>query len=136
MEELEDSLPNGFHDSLIQRITRDLIAGELVMDLEILVGLPREPRVDRDRYQAARIVFRQVLFCSIELPGGNSAFRAAGSVCFSWERTLPGVLPESLTRALPGGALCYSFFIQDWHSHIHIAATDLDFSWSKSSSSA
>jgi hypothetical protein len=41
----------------------------------------------------------------------------------------PGVLPDKIAKSLPPESLCYSLYILDWVSHIHIAASDVSFSW-------
>jgi hypothetical protein len=130
LEEIEELLPNGLHDAQIQRMTRDYERAELVLKVMVLVGLPSEPRPDRDRYRTADIVFRQVYFCSVGLPQPESAFKHPGSVWFLYERMPPNVIPDSLAKTLPSGAQCYSLFVKDWMSEMHVAAEDVSFSWS------
>lgn len=130
LEEIEKLLPSGLHDAQIQRMTRDYERAELALRVLVLVGLPSQPRPERDRYRPADLIFRQVYFCSVELPQPESSFQHPGSVWFSYERMAPNVVPDSLAKTLPSGTHCYSLFVQDWMSEIHLAVGDVDFSWS------
>ena len=130
LEDIERSLPNGFHDAQIQTMTRDYVGAELIMKVLILIGLPGQPRPERDRYRTGEIVFRRVYFCSVELPQPDSPFLHPGNVWFSYERTPRDLLPDGLATMLPPGTQCYSLFVRDWFSHIHVAAQDVSFSWS------
>jgi hypothetical protein len=130
LEEIEDLLPNGLHDAQIERMTRDYESAELALKVSVLVGLPTQPSPDRESYRAADIVFRRVYFCAVELPQSESAFQHPGSLWFSYERMRPNVIPDSLAKALPKGTQCYSLFVREWMSEMHVAALDVDFSWS------
>jgi hypothetical protein len=130
LEEIEKLLPNGLHDAQIQRMTRDYESAELALKVGVLVGLPNQPRPDRDRYRTADIVFRRVYFCAVELPQPESAFRHPGSLWFSYERMPSNVIPDSLGKTLPKGTQCYSLFVREWMSEMHVAAQDVGFSWS------
>jgi hypothetical protein len=52
-EEVEKTLPNGFHDAKIVRMTLDYPAGTLSMSLQILVGTPGE--ADQEEYGLAEL---------------------------------------------------------------------------------
>lgn len=130
LEEIENFLPNGLHDAQIRRMTRDYERSELALNVAVLVGLPTQPHPDKDRYRTADIVFRQVYFCAVELPRPESAFRYPGSLWFSYERMPLNVIPDGLANALPEGTQCYSLFVRDWMSEMHIATQDVEFSWS------
>jgi|HubBroStandDraft_3_1064219.scaffolds.fasta_scaffold141396_1 hypothetical protein len=130
LEEIEKLLPNGLHDAQIHRMTRDYESAELALKVRILVGLPNQPSPERDRYRTADIVFRRVYFCSIELPQPESTFQHPGSVWFSYERMSPNVIPDSLAKTLPKGTQCYSLFVREWMSQMHVAAQDVGFFWS------
>jgi len=48
----------------------------------------------------------------------------------------PGALMEKLTPLLTPETLCYSLYILEWESQIHIVAADVSFSWSDSDEAA
>jgi hypothetical protein len=130
LEEIEKLLPNGLHDAQIQRMGRDYESAELALKVRVLIGLPDQLYPDRERYRTADIVFRGVYFCAVELPQPESTFQHPGSLWFSYERMLPNVIPHSLAKTLPIGTQCYSLFVREWMSEMHVAAGDVDFSWS------
>jgi hypothetical protein len=130
LEEIEKLLPNGLHDAQIQRMTRHYESAELALKVRVLVGLPNQPRPDRTSYRTAGIVFRRVYFCAVELPQPDSAFQHPRSLWFSYERMPSNVIPDSLAKTLPKGTQCYSLFVREWMSEMHVAAQDVAFSWS------
>jgi hypothetical protein len=130
LEEIEKLLPNGLHDAQIQRMTRDFERAELAVKVMVLVGLPTQPSPKRENYRDADIVFRRVYFCAVELPQPDSAFQQPGSLWFSYERMRPNVIPDSLAKALPKDTQCYSLFVREWMSEMHVATQDVEFSWS------
>jgi hypothetical protein len=132
LEEIEESLPNGLHDSVIQAVTMDYEQLRLTLRVDVLIGLPGQPLPDRERYRAGVIVFEGVQFFSIEPPGAERTFQHPGSIWFKHERTPPELIPQSVAPALPEGTQCYSLFILNWFSSMHIAAAEVGFAWSDS----
>lgn len=130
LEEFDDALPNGFHDATISELTRDYENATVRLKVDILIELPEGTPRDANRYRSGEMIFHGVLFCVIEAPDPESAFRHPGCIWFRFSRMEPGVMPESLLKAIPPETLCYSLFILDWWSHIHVAATDVSFAWS------
>jgi hypothetical protein len=129
LEDIDQTLPNGFHDATISEITHNYIHATLKFKIEVLVGLPDMPPQDRSRYRQAELLFRGVLFCIIESPDFESAFKHPGKLWFSFSRMEPQTIPEELAKTIPSQALCYSFFVLDWHSSIHVAVADVELSW-------
>jgi hypothetical protein len=131
LEQLEQALPNGLHDAQIQQVEMDYEHARLVLRVKVLIGLPGQAPLDRERYRSGKIVFEGVQLLSIELPEAGTGFQYPGSVWFSYERTLPGVIPVAVANALRPGTLSYSLFVREWLSCIQIAATEVGFSWSE-----
>lgn len=129
LEDLDNALPNGFHDATISDLARNFENATLRLKIDVLVGLPSDPPGEADRYRAGELIFHGVLFCVIEAPDHESAFRHPGCIWFCFSRMEPGALPDSLMNSLPSETLCYSFYILDWESHIHVAAADVSFAW-------
>ena len=129
LEEIEELLPNGLHDAQIKSMTRDYERAELVLKVMVLVGLPSQPRPDRDKYRTADIAFSRVYFCSVEPPEPESAFQHPGSVWFSYERMLPSVVPKNLAKILPPSTQYYSLFVREWMAEMHLATGDVSFDW-------
>lgn len=129
LEQLEEELPNGLHDAAISSITRNFESGNLTLELSILTGLPDDPPERRNERRNGFITFTGVELFVIESPEASSAFLAPGSVSFSVSRSEPGLFPDDIVSKLTRGVDMYSFFVLDWHSSIHIAASDMHFGW-------
>jgi hypothetical protein len=130
LEQLEQELPNGLHDAQIISIKRNFENESLILDVHILVGLPDNPPETRSEYRKAVISFTGVKLFIVESPDAASAFSAPGGVWFSAGRSAPGTFSPEIERKLASCKETYSFFILDWESNIHIAATDMSFAWS------
>ncbi len=128
LEELDESLPNGLHDARINALTHDYENAAIKLEVEILTGLPVNPLPERFRYRNGEILFHRVLFCSVEIPENERILALPGSIWFKLSRTEPGIVPEKIAGSLPRKTLCYSLYILEWESKIHIAAGDVSFS--------
>jgi hypothetical protein len=95
----------------------------------VLVGLPDDPEANRYRYRDGEIVFQRVLFCSVDKPENERILGHPGRIWFVVDRAKPESLPKTIANALDSDVLCYSLYILDWESEIHIAAKDVSFSW-------
>jgi len=136
LEELDDTLPNGLHDAQIKAMTHDYEQAIVKLEVAILVGLPDDAPLDRYRYRNGEIFFHRVLFCTVETPENERILGHPGSIWFKFCRMEPRVLQEKIVKVLAPDVLCYSLYILDWVSEIHIAAGDVSFSWSDSGKSA
>jgi hypothetical protein len=99
------------------------------MNLNVLVGLPGDPPEARDAYRAATITFSGVKLFVVESPDASSAFLSPGDVSFSMERSELGTFSPEIEKRLANISERYSFFILDWLSSIHIAASSMSFAW-------
>ena len=129
LEKLEQSLPNGLHDAKICSFARDLEKETLVLKVGVLVGLPDDPPELQDRYRDAIITFTGVKLFVVECPEASSAFPAPGGVFFNIAWTEPGTFSREITDRLPHDTSCYSLYVLDWESRIHLAVADMAFDW-------
>jgi hypothetical protein len=98
----------------------------------VLIGLPDEPVELRDRYRLGTLRFPGVSFVVVDPPAATSAFLRPGAVWFSWSRLDAAESPEiAELLASESNLQAYSFWIHDWFSSIHLAATDVSFAWSE-----
>jgi hypothetical protein len=51
LEEIEESLPNGLQDSVIQAVVMDYQQLRLTLRVEVLIGLPDQPFPESERYR-------------------------------------------------------------------------------------
>lgn len=128
LEELDASLPNGLHDARIARIHHNFAEAMVVLELEILVALPEQPR--QNAYRPATITFSKAFFCAVQVPENERILGVPGSVWFLFQRLERDALNKKVEGAIPDNALCYSLYVLDWEACINLAALDLSFEWS------
>jgi hypothetical protein len=122
-EEIENNLPNGFHDARINKINLDYVKRVATFDLEICV-LDSEDETPED-YRAAKLTLLGLLFCVIEAPESTYPYYEGKSLCVDAGSSNLG--KSSLTRLpepLPEGAFAHWFFVNNWNAFIHVAAMD------------
>lgn len=124
LKEIEDALPNGFHDARIHMINIDYVKGLLMLEMEVWVAEAKE--ANPDIYRVARLTLSPFQFCVIEppdptylLPEGKALWVDAGSADSA---LAPPSIPSH--DHLPKGAFTYCFFVHDWNAFIYIAALD------------
>ena len=132
LDELDHTLPNGFHDAEVFSFEIDYVHGIASFHLNLLVGWPDDPKPERDAYQEANLVVSGLCFVSIEPPSSKSPFIPDGNpISVSGDPAKPDNLPSlpDLAAKFPSGAWCYRFFVHDWNAFIHIAAHDATVTW-------
>ncbi len=100
----------------------------MVLELEILVGLPEQPT--QSAYRPAAITFSKALFCAVQVPENERILGVPGSVWFLFERLGRDALNTNVEGAIPDNALCYSLYVLEWEACINLAALELSFEWS------
>jgi hypothetical protein len=130
-QDLENSLPNGFHDAKLKSVSIDYVERLLTMQMEILVGTPEAK--DRDEYRNATLTVTGLYFYVIEPPAVNYPFitkhrpiRVSGDE--GWPDSLTD-LAASLAQTNPAFTY-HRFFSDNWNSFIYVAADDVQLSWS------
>jgi hypothetical protein len=133
LEELADSLPNGFHDSELKRLSVDFERRRICMDMSLSVGRPDDPPEHREDYRDARVEVSGFSFLVIGQPDGNNNFAQPGTMqlvdAYPTE-SIPEIA-EGLKSLLkvPYHTFAQSFYVSGWNSFIHIAARDCSVSW-------
>jgi hypothetical protein len=132
LEELNNKLPNGFHDAKLLSIQLDYIARTATLHLSLWVGsMEAPPGPNREKYQAAILNLSGLCFCSIEPPDPGYPFLPKGKPSSVDGDPAKGdhfpSLP-ALSARLPEGAWCYRFFVVDWNAFIYVAAKDANIS--------
>jgi len=130
-QDLEDSLPNGFHDAHLKSVSIDYIERLLTMQMEILIGTPEAQ--DRDEYRNATLTVTGLYFCVIDPPDAKYPFTTKNRPIWvsgddGWPDTLSD-LAASLAQTNPGFTY-HRFFSVDWNSFIYVAANDVQLYWS------
>ncbi len=139
LTEIENQLPNGFHDAYIEAIALDMMANTATLDLELWVGdLYAPPGPEREAYQRGRLRLNGLAYFVIEPPGPNADWfmerelgptpRISGA-----DEARPDAESE-YTRPpveVPDDAFAHYFFVFDWNTFIHVAARSADFEWTE-----
>lgn len=132
LEELEDALPNGFHDAEIFSFELDYVAGIAKFHLNLLVGWPDDPEPESQAYQEATLVVEGLCFCSIDPPYSTYPFLPSGKPVLvagaKAKDDAPPFVPD-LVAKLPAGSWCYYFFVDDWNACINIAGRNAAVTW-------
>jgi hypothetical protein len=130
-QDLEDSLPNGFHDAKLKSVSIDYVERLLTMQVELLVGTPEAE--DRDEYRSATLIASGLYFYVIDPPDSKYPFATKQRpVRISGDDGLPDLLSKlaaNLAQTNPGFTY-HRFFSNDWNSFIYVAADDVQLTWS------
>jgi hypothetical protein len=132
LDELDRSLPNGFHDAQLFSLELNYTARSAKLHLNLLVGWPEDPELEREAYQEATLTITGLCFCSIGPPQSNYPFLPDGNpIGLSGDPAKPDHLPSlpDLVERFPPGTWCYRFFMDDWNAFIYIAGRDTTFAW-------
>ena len=132
LEELDQTLPNGFHDMEICSMELDYLTATARLNVRLLVGWPDDPEPESQEYQAAVLTISGLCLCSIEPPDPSHPFLPDGNpIMVSGDPAKSDSLPslDQLSAKFPVGAWCYRFFVHDWNAFIHFAAKDAQISW-------
>ena len=137
LKEIDDHLPNGFHDALLEAVTVNFVSKTAIMDLQLWVGdLDATQEKEQEAYKSARLALSDLVYFVIDAPGANHEF--------SWGRPMRidageaandnsvSASPKPLAT-LPTGAFAYWFFVEPWNSFIHVAARMATLQWAERS---
>jgi hypothetical protein len=127
LEELENTLPNGLHDSEVTRIAADYEKRSLVLDVSVWVGDMGDAPERRETYKRARIEISGLLFLVMEppdpdYPSETGSLRINGC-------DLRKNLDSKLLDSLPSDAFFRSLWVSEWNAFIHIAAKETQMGW-------
>src|SRR5713101_1457909 len=113
LDEIQKSLPNGFHDAELRSLMIDHEAQQGKLDLLILVGTPdRVTYVEREAYRPARLTLLGLQFCVIDPPEAAYPYAERGSVSID---AGPGQ-PSTSMRELPSlsdGVFLHWIYVSD-----------------------
>ena len=133
--ELEQLLPNGFHDSRLDEIQIDYRRRIAVFEMElwaVTVGPENRGAVIPNLYRRGRLTFTGLLACTVDVPNGE--FQSPDA-CELWMDVVPieHPLPAPLSwpgEPLPEGVIRRTFYFQnDAASFVHLAAEAIEFEW-------
>ena len=127
LEEIENSLPNGFHDSEIVSFTVDYLERRATIQLAVFVGELDAPPEKRESYRDASLVISGLFFMVIEPP--DAEYPLAKGSSLQIDACMTKALDPKLIAALPAASFVRSFFVFPWNGCIHVAGMDAEIEW-------
>jgi hypothetical protein len=124
LDEIADTLPNGFHDAQIKSINIDYVRRVAILDMEILMADSIEDRTET--YRAAQLILSRLLFLVIEAPDSKYPYQEERAlwVDAGSEKSTETLAPRPRPTPLPDNAFTHWFFVNNWNAFIHVAAMD------------
>lgn len=128
IEEIESTLPNGFHDAQIKSININYVERVVTFHLDVWIADAIEE--DPETYQEVQLTLSRFLYCVIEAPDSQYPYQEKKML---WVDAGSAISTEGsstqLPKSLPEGAFAYWFFVNNWNAFIHIAAMDAHLSY-------
>jgi hypothetical protein len=129
IEEVEKTLPNGFHDASLEKLNIDYHERAAKLDLLVDVGDP-DSEGNEEAKRKGVLTVSGLLFCVIAPPDSRSPYQKAEGLWIADSGPYKSdKIPAKLPEPLPKGAFAHYFFVNDWNAFIIIAATDARFDW-------
>ena len=129
-QELEQKLPNGFHDASIRKIQLDFMGRSVEIEMDILMAGPDDPDPELCRVGKLRVAPAYLLFIEPPdprysfIPDGVSSKVDGDSVKVGQSAEVDRLLPT-----LPKNATTYRFFLEKWNAFLYLAGAGVEFSW-------
>lgn len=135
IDEISDSLPNGFHDADICSISLDYVKKESVFLIDVDLSLP-DVEVETPSRQG-ELKLTGLLYCVIEPPAVTFSNEYISEKTKLWvvsDSSDFSVLKDcpNLPEPLPDGSFRHWFFISTHNCFIYVAAMDAMFQWKTS----
>jgi len=122
LDELEEDLPNGFHDAEVEAIHYDLLVRTVSLQLLLWVGTMDDPPKRRELYRRGTLIFDKVKFFAKSAPHDASD---AGLTILSCGRN--GDLAQEYKADAPCGDDCYRIFTG--YCELDIECASCQFIW-------
>jgi hypothetical protein len=133
IEEIERTLPNGFHDASLEKLYIDYSKREVKLEILADVGNPDSTSEElKETKRKGRLTVSGLLFCIIEPPDSRSSYKKTEGLWIGDSGSVKsGKLSAKLPEPLPKGTFAHYFFINDWNAFIIIVAADARFDWDR-----
>ena len=129
-EQVNQELPNGFHDGKIRGIRVDFLDCLILLAMDLHVGIPGD--ADPERYRPGTLRVKSPYLFFVDPPDPRYRFIPNGSPFnVDGDAVRPGQNQalDELLPVLPTGATAYRFFMEDCNSVLYIAGAAVEFSW-------
>jgi len=131
--EIENSLPNGFHDAILESVEVDYVFRRVEIKLRLWTGDPdASNESEKEAYREAHLELLGLVYFVIEGPDPKSKYPETKGLWIDGGEVKSNSVPTmpSPIEQVPPGTFKYWFFVRDWNSFIHFAAQDARLQWS------
>jgi hypothetical protein len=134
LAQLNEILPNGFHDAEIEQFIWDFRRDTAVLDINFWTATEEDQ--DREKRQRGSIEIHKIVFIAVDPPdprqsdprpyrGSSGSLQIDGMVAD--DKIFP-VLSQLKPNLLPNIEI-FSFYVVNWNSFMHIAASEARLTW-------
>jgi len=130
LEDIENTLPHGFHDALLLKVMIDYTKREAIFSFSICTGdVLSEDKEKRETRREGQLKLRDLVFCVIQAPDPKYPYLGSKHLMVDSGSASSVNLPEvsQLSTLIPDGAFFHWFFVSQWNSFIYVAAMDAQF---------
>jgi hypothetical protein len=123
--EIENSLPNGFHDAFLESIHVDYESRRATFKLQLWIGdIDAATKTQREAYEESSLELLDLVYLVVEGPDPRTKYADAKKLWIDAGEAKPGTAPGTPipVEQLPRGTFAYWIFVRDWNSFIHVAA--------------
>jgi hypothetical protein len=128
MKELENTLPDGFHDAELQKVSVNYQERTMTLDLFVWIGNVGDSSERRETYRMARLELSGLSFLVMEPPDPAYPFKDSAGLTIDG-CDLSKNLNAALLKSLPDGVFVRSLWVNEWNAFMHIAARDVEIFW-------
>ena len=129
-EEIEDKLPNGFHDAEIRNIGIDFVGHSITIGMNLHVS--EHGDVDSERYRPGTLTVVSPYLFYLEAPDPRYPFVLDGSPINASSYSIEDgkdIKFVPLLQRITSKATAFGFFLDDWNSYFNLAGASVEFSW-------
>jgi len=121
LEEIESSLPNGFHDAEVKSLCVDYVERTITFEIRVWIGDVTSPdEQQRETYQNGVLTLEQFLLCVIEPPDAG----------YPYDKPQPLTIDSgsgnrqqvSFLETIPEAAFAHWFYVNEWNAFIYVIA--------------
>jgi hypothetical protein len=129
LADIEELLPNGFHDAEIEQFIWDYRTNSASFTLELWVAEDGDQSLEV--YRRGRLELKEIIFIMIDPPDTGPYRHSRGRLRIDGLATTESILPSfaRLMGTVTPHVNPYSFYVDNWNSYIHIAAKESELIW-------
>lgn len=126
LNDIINSLANGFHDAKIYSIAIDYIKRIINIEIDIWIG----DRSFLEAYRRCRLILNGFVYFVVEAPQENYPYDDNRGLAIDvYEQDYSSFVAKTLPRKFDSDAFAYRMYVGDWNSFIHFAAVDAELHW-------